>query len=209
MLYGSRDVINSMAEKDETSILYLLDVPAGKLNFESFARVLEKAEQLVVNEIVDHKGVVSKAYLDGMVGAEVRKSHVNVSAATKIANAAPETAISEVGKENSTIDEADVVPPEESQVVHKSYSKWISEFTQLLENKQEESVPTANNSELLLSCVLAFETRFKAMDARNLYQPVLKFESPCRVRFVENTDGLVPGKISIDACALPLQPFPS
>ncbi|KAI8822824.1 hypothetical protein BJ741DRAFT_635004 [Chytriomyces cf. hyalinus JEL632] len=309
-----QDVINSTAQTDNDSVLFLLDVPATKLNFETFARILEKAQQLVLNGIVDDRGVVSDAYLNSLAGVGVHSSHVYVSAASKTANAPPVKTSSETQNEegqNSEVDETDVedseakseissdeggnsntqnetasqymdalmwtllgntrgqirdyrhmymhhngptvsvlktwlsaqmaegredvfwdgtnatnvvgdalvpglcavsvIPAEQSQVMHKSYSKWISEFSQHLEVGKEEKISEVakNKSELLLSNVLAFETRFKAMDARNLYQPVLKFASPCRVRFIENTNELVPGKSKMDACALPLPPFPN
>ncbi|KAI8833061.1 hypothetical protein BJ741DRAFT_612751 [Chytriomyces cf. hyalinus JEL632] len=89
-----------------------------------------------------------------------------------------------------------VIPAEQSQVMHKSYSKWISEFSHLLEVGKEEamSVDAKTKNESLLSNVLAFETRFKAMDARSLYQPVLKFASPCRL---------------LQLMLAPLPPFPN
>ncbi|KAJ3217466.1 hypothetical protein HDU81_000824, partial [Chytriomyces hyalinus] len=54
-------VINSMAEIEETPVSYLLDVAASKLNLETFARVLEKAEQLVADGVVYMSGRVSDA----------------------------------------------------------------------------------------------------------------------------------------------------
>ncbi|TPX71276.1 hypothetical protein CcCBS67573_g06270 [Chytriomyces confervae] len=108
-----QDVINSTAQKDNDSILFLLDVAAAKLNFETFARVLEKAQQLVLNEIVNEKGVVSEVYLNSLAGVGVHSSHVYVSAAaSKSANLAPVTASSEMQKneesQNSEIEDADV-----------------------------------------------------------------------------------------------------
>ncbi|KAJ3244475.1 hypothetical protein HDU78_010946 [Chytriomyces hyalinus] len=65
-----QDVINSMAETSDAPILYLLDVSASKLNLESFARVLEKAEQLVASGVVHMSGRVSDEYLKRMLPSD-------------------------------------------------------------------------------------------------------------------------------------------
>ncbi|KAJ3262945.1 hypothetical protein HDU77_011590 [Chytriomyces hyalinus] len=65
-----QDIINSMAKTSGTSIPYLLDVSASKLNLETFARVLEKAEQLVAGGVVCMSGRISDEYLKRMLLAE-------------------------------------------------------------------------------------------------------------------------------------------
>ncbi|KAJ3221205.1 hypothetical protein HDU81_010819 [Chytriomyces hyalinus] len=64
-----QDVINSMAETDDKSVLYLLDVPAGKLNLETFARVLGKAQQSIMNKFADIEELMPNARLNKMTSS--------------------------------------------------------------------------------------------------------------------------------------------
>ncbi|KAJ3234134.1 hypothetical protein HDU81_001695 [Chytriomyces hyalinus] len=356
-------VINSMAEMEETPVPHLLDVAASKLNLETFARVLEKAEQLVADGVVYMSGRVSDAYLKGFLLGDEHSSHAyvpvqaeplesesngledldalvavrndvtkfapklgliedapaqkrneeasrpleqsNVSdvedsvvsvIGNKRANSPVSVQVRELSSEQnenvslymdiilwtllgstrgltrdyrlmyfkkygptaSTLRKwivtqlaegkqavfwdgpkavslkrnALVIPPEECQVVHSSFSKHISEFTQRLQTEQDQSADAAlpyrmntrstderalipNKKETLLRSILSFETGFQTMDtesALQLYQPALKFATPCRARFADSVKGLLTekrAKMTVDGSLLPTLPSTS
>ncbi|KAJ3396628.1 hypothetical protein HDU80_009892 [Chytriomyces hyalinus] len=321
-----QDVIDSMAETSDASILYLLDVSASKLNLEPFARVLEKAEQLCclhvgrpvesdrledLDTAMPVRNYIAKVArkAESIESVPVRKrieqpSHpkLNISensdteviaskpAAVPVSVEVPE--LSSEQNENAALymdivlwtllgstrgltrdyrlmyfkhygpnvavlrkwifaqlaegkqavfwdgpkavslnRNALVIPPEESQVVHSSFSKHISEFTERLQSEQDQSADAAaalpyplhtrsneqralipNKKETLLSSIQSFETLFQTMSAESssqLYQPALKFATPCRARFVDSLKGLLTEKranMSVDACMLPVAP---
>ncbi|KAJ3400726.1 hypothetical protein HDU80_006659 [Chytriomyces hyalinus] len=306
-----QDVVNSVAEMDGTSIPYLLDVAASKLNLETFARLLEKAEQLVTDGIVYSSGRVSDAYLN-TPKAEEHSSHVYVpvyeeplesdtmsiedalqkqikernrtkSNVSKLASQHIENASLYVdtllwtllgstrcltrdyrlmydndhgpnvatlrkwigiqlieGKQAVFWDgtnavslnrNALVISPEESQVLHPSFSKLISEFNDVLQTKQEQAANAVatfpydfttcstiqrslipNRKEMFLSSIQSFEALFGTMDRQSslkLYQPALQFTTPWRARLVESTKEVLTekqAKTSIDASMLPVAP---
>ncbi|KAJ3396627.1 hypothetical protein CcCBS67573_g06268 [Chytriomyces confervae] len=291
---GYQDIINSMAQTDDTPVLYLLDVSASKLNFKTFARVLEKAEQLVTDGIVYSSGRVSDAYLN-TPEAEEHSSHVDVpvheepleSDTTSIEDVLQKQ-IEELNPTNPNVSrlisrhienaslyvdtlmwtllsrtrgltrdyrlmydndhgldlvtlrkwifaqlegkqavfwdgpEA-VTPPEKSQVVHPSFSKYIPEFTDVLQTKQQEAANAVatfphdyitcsakqrslipNRKEMFLASIQFFESL-----SLKLYQPALNFATPCRARIVESVKEVLTekqAKTSIDACMLPVAP---
>ncbi|KAI8822826.1 hypothetical protein BJ741DRAFT_85694 [Chytriomyces cf. hyalinus JEL632] len=329
-----QDVINSMAETGGTSIPYLLDVAASKLNLETFARVLEKADQLATCGVVYSSGRVSDAYLntpevekhsshiyvpvheeplesDGLeeldAGVAVlkertltsiedalqkrikernqTKSNVSKLPSRHIENASlyvdtlmwtllsstrgltrdylfmydndhgpnvatlrkwivaqlaeGKQAVFWDGQKAASLSRnapvpalcaISVIPPEESQVLHPSFSKYIPEFTDVLQTKQEQAsnaiatfpylticstiqrslIP--NREEMFLSSIQSFETLFQTMDRQSslkLYQPALKFTSPWRARLVESAKEVLTekqAKTSIDGCMLPVAP---
>ncbi|KAJ3262944.1 hypothetical protein HDU77_011589 [Chytriomyces hyalinus] len=300
---GYQDVINSMAQTDDTPVLYLLDASASKLNFKTFARVLEKAEQLVTDGIVYSSGRVSDAYLN-TPEAEEHSSHVYVpvheepleSDTTSIEDALQKQ-IKERNRTKSNVSKLPsrhienaslyvdtllwtllsstrcltrdyrlmydndygpnvatlrkwigiqliegkqavfwdgtnaVISPEESQVLHPSFSKLISEFTDVLQTKQEQAANAVatfpydfatcstvqrslipNRKEMFLSSIQSFEALFATMDRQSslkLYQPALKFTTPWRARLVESAKEVLTekqAKTSIDACMLPVAP---
>ncbi|KAJ3234136.1 hypothetical protein HDU81_001697 [Chytriomyces hyalinus] len=325
-----QDVINSMTETDETSVVYLLDVAAARLNLETFARVLEKAEQLVsgaylntaeAEEHCSHLYVSVEAESLKFGGLEeldaVRKDQSTRSindvpdveeprtksnaferSSTQIENASlyvdtllwmllrstrgltrdyrlmydihgPDLAtlgkwiVAQLAEGKRAVywdgpkavsldrialvpalcaisvqfDEIrsflcivktffmrpiQMIPPEESQVVHPSFSKHISNFTKRMQTEVDhtvESIPIKKAT--FLSSIQSSETLFQTMDTRSvseLYQPALNFTTPCRARLVKSmmeVESVMKvftenqAETDIDACMLPVVEPPS